>query len=1101
MMASKLPAPPPANDYGPPPPPPKLEFEHSSDRGELPPMLPPIDASSSFDTLAPARTPNASPGPSPSSPSFPETRAKKANPLVDLIDTEKTYVEQLTGIIRKVASAWSRNNLPPKDLDLMFRSLESVYKANRSLVSRLKEIGTNPSSPKALGDLLMRWIDDLETPYTAYADRFCVGFDDWDLVRSNDRLPGILATFSEATPPPPSSTGEPAIWTLDQLFLLPKARLKYYKKLYGRLLKGTQPGRSDHKLLVAAAEKLERLLATVESRSTVLAGDGPRAPPRLQTEDEVVVDLRSAAKPLPPLSPGDGPTGSETSASARGSGISSANRHSEDTTGSVVDRPSSAPLQITIPELERRLSLARCMDIFTMTPKQVKLSLLPPSLPFARQVRCGTDARITFVPRATGVEVHHPRARIFVLSDLFLACELDAPDGEQDMYLLYPPLAGKFLKVTPVEGSATQLHLSVMKKEKLTIEVANPQLRDQLVAEFTECIGFAAATHSASKHPMPALPPLGGLPQRPGAGPNMSSSQSVPTLGSAQSPPPSRISSPPVTSPTGSMSQHSGSGTFSPPRFGSPASDESSDRERSRSIADSMSRFADAPGPQRQPTVDGRGMPQRSSSQATYDDGRQRRMSPPGPGQIMPSFTPGQVMPGSGFGPGQVMPGNGFGPGQIMPSGSFQPGQVIPPPRSTSTGIPQRPGPGGPGGLPPRPGMGMGGPPPPGQPDGRPPLQRAPSNGPNGQLPPGPPMQRNMSLPISPPPGAGPGPQRQPSLPGGPGQPPYFDGPPSGPGPQRQPTLPGGPGQQPYRNGPPGPPGSSMQRQPPSGAGPGYPSRNDSLPPPPGGGPGGPPPPPNKQLGLPPNPMASRSTPTTPVGGSFPGGQGYPQPPAPPFASVPYRAPSDPSFQGGLRKATSSHSLHAQFDQRPASAMDAPPMPSGPGGFLPRRPSQSSLTGSFSAALPSERFLSRNPSMRQPFDDSPPGSPEMARQQLPPDQPVTSTVSASMKCKVFAKQHHAQWKSLGSAKLKLYRQDPGNLKQLVVEADDKAKTVLISTIVLTDGVERVGKTGVAVELSDRGARTGIVYMIQLRNETSAQGLYESLLAGSDRKAA
>jgi len=58
--------------------------------------------------------------------------------------------------------------------------------------------------------------------------------------------------------------------------------------------------------------------------------------------------------------------------------------------------------------------------------------------------------------------------------------------------------------------------------------------------------------------------------------------------------------------------------------------------------------------------------------------------------------------------------------------------------------------------------------------------------------------------------------------------------------------------------------------------------------------------------------------------------------------------------------------------------------------------------------------------------------------------------------------------------------------------------VLISTIVLTDGVERVAKTGVAVELSDKGARTGIIYMIQLRNEQAAVGLYESLLAGSDR---
>ena len=87
---------------------------------------------------------------------------------------------------------------------------------------------------------------------------------------------------------------------------------------------------------------------------------------------------------------------------------------------------------------------------------------------------------------------------------------------------------------------------------------------------------------------------------------------------------------------------------------------------------------------------------------------------------------------------------------------------------------------------------------------------------------------------------------------------------------------------------------------------------------------------------------------------------------------------------------------------------------------------------------------------------------------------------------------------MGSAKLKLYRQEPTNIKQLVVEADNKEKSVLISTIVLTDGVERVGKTGVAIELSDQGSRTGIVYMIQLRNEQSAGGLFDSLLAGSDR---
>lgn len=130
---------------------------------------------------------------------------------------------------------------------------------------------------------------------------------------------------------------------------------------------------------------------------------------------------------------------------------------------------------------------------------------------------------------------------------------------------------------------------------------------------------------------------------------------------------------------------------------------------------------------------------------------------------------------------------------------------------------------------------------------------------------------------------------------------------------------------------------------------------------------------------------------------------------------------------------------------------------------------------------------------------SPPTSP------IDNEDPATLTgpavISAQMKCKVFLKQAHQQWKSLGAGKLKLYTQKTGGkVKQLVVESDSSSKSLLISTIVLTDGVERVAKTGVAVEISDRGARTGIVYMIQLRNENSAAGLFESLLAGSDRTA-
>ena len=95
----------------------------------------------------------------------------------------------------------------------------------------------------------------------------------------------------------PPENGEPPIWNLDALFLLPKGRLKYYRKLYSRLLKSTTPGRSDHKLLLGALDKLDTLMATLESRGAIQVGlsdftqKSPPAPE--QTEDEVVIDLRT----------------------------------------------------------------------------------------------------------------------------------------------------------------------------------------------------------------------------------------------------------------------------------------------------------------------------------------------------------------------------------------------------------------------------------------------------------------------------------------------------------------------------------------------------------------------------------------------------------------------------------------------------------------------------------------------------------------------------------------------------------------------------------------------------------------------------------------
>jgi hypothetical protein len=206
-------------------------------------------------------------------------------------------------------------------------------------------------------------------------------------------------------------------------------------------------------------------------------------------------------------------------------------------------------------------------------------------------------------------------------------------------------------------------------------------------------------------------------------------------------------------------------------------------------------------------------------------------------------------------------------------------------------------------------------------------------------------------------------------------------------------------------------------------------------------------------------PIRGNTVPTSPFAPNLPPGHPnarFPPTPYPPGGMLPHRPPSDPAMGPGRPPQLPQGVIPPGFPppnmphmQRNNSFPNGP-QPSGPP--RPMLPSQAHREGPI------------------PFNEpSPPNSPEVRQRDL---GPVTSTISAQMKCKVFLQQQHAQWKSLGSAKLKLYRQDPTNVKQLVVEADNKDKSVLISTIVLTDGVERVGKTGVAIELSDQGYADG-----------------------------
>jgi len=1015
------PLPPDSESFIPPPPPPKniglVIDTHPNDGPQLPPI--PSLASLGFDSpKSPAMALEpAAPSMSFPSPTSPIEKPKKSSPLTDLIESEKIYVEYLTGIIRRVAAAWSRSNLPPPELDVMFRSIESVYKTNRTLLAKLKEIGANPSSPKALGDLLMRWIDDLDRPYTTYCQKFSTGFDQWEPVKSNTKLPGVLEAFSTASPPSitaiqSSQLADPSLWTLDALFLLPKGRLLYYRKLYNRLLKSTVPGRSDHRLLTGALEKLDDLLETLDGRCQVKVGHSPPA------SSSALPPVSSDVKPEPIASPAISPVtefdathhqllsgrfggGSASAAtSVRESGSSSGERFSRETGTTSISRNSTSTMPTSIANLEKRLATDMTIDLFTMEPKLVRLQMSPPTLPYARELKLSANVVVRFTPSSTGVGVVHQHGFVFILSDLFLICEKMSLDDRvaagvdgPDMRLCYPPLSGKVLKVTEVPDQNNVLQISIMRKETLILEAISTQSRDEIIKEFRECITFARTMSGAASEPVPPLPkdlPVSPVANFPPANERFPSHEQA--NDTQQGVPQAQVASASVLNERPELPELPSAPNFSRPRI------------TSQSFAPrktSLGHFA--PGQ----VVGGNGN------------------IGPNAGIVIPqtqNFQGAQRTPSLHDAPSGVShpirkPSAGKGASTHPPPSSFSPGQAIPPARSASVTSSSHPFPdqdSGVGGAPHRV-------------YSPPAIQGYPQQAPLRH------QSSVHSLHHT----------SMQSL-------------------HHQPSL-----NHQY-------PSVHQHLRPPQSAPPQAQSMNFS-----------------QQHHT--QPFPSRST--------GPGG--------PPHGLPPPRPPSEPqpSF-GRLQKSASSRSLRSQYDYTPGPG-HAPPLPSLPGGLpIPLRP-YGQRTDSISSAgsgnnasirpiLPSQQINSRaNSFVESNFHDhSPPTSPIEERKPLGPAKPTIT----EMKCRVFHQQQHAQWKSLGSARLTLYHQQPTNVKQLVVEAGSKdKKNIIISTIVLTDGVERVGKTGVAIELSDaKGARTGIIYMIQLRNEQAAQELFDKLLAGSDR---
>ncbi|PWY99769.1 hypothetical protein BCV70DRAFT_145112, partial [Testicularia cyperi] len=1034
-------------------------------------------------------------------------KSKKTNPLVDLLETEAAYVSELSKVIKKVAAAWSRSNFPPPELDTMFRNIEAIYRANRSFLKALKEIGPNPSSPKALGDLLMKWIEDLEAPYARFCDTYLADFDAWGVVQSNPRLSSLLAEVSNAT----DADGKPVVlsdkkrdpsepWTLDALFALPHIRLKYYKKLYSRLLKSTQPGRSDHRLLVGANHKLDDLLERSKRRLAVSVLDevaGRESRDSSFAESNVTAETSPGGRVSSATSASDGgnsqspnerpvlhPGNSKTSPSATAVLPAPPSPLSPATTASTSQTSAErAPTPGGMPLLSSVTPPAALLGDMSLQPASIsqgrpnlmrgnsEVASIHDSGSIITNGEDGTSSSKTD-SMSQPLEALESRLDTSRTLDIFTMkpkkCQLQihppnlpftrALRKSQDVMIHFTPSSGG------EEISIRRAHMFLLTDLFLVCERMTPSEQAE------------RSRNGVGPDMWLLYPPLAGKHLRVADLGGQGNVLSITILKKeklivqtesrqAKEEWLQRFDDCQKFAATMGLKLKTGNSLVAPPGPGGSAigSGASLGASSASASASSVSANANSTTPGLSPAIS-----------VTPSSNQDHTAGPPPPKIMSPDMnevadtssalarSPSDLSRQASF--------NSVASFPKVPATDSPDLASVPFPSSTTS--PRSPSPSQFGGPPPHsgmPGFGNGGGRPP-QGGARAPGMMSPTNG----------MLSPDTSPAFGPSRMGPGGLMSPGM----GRPPLM----------RDPNMPpGSPGGGPPNGAPRGPFG-------PGGAPNGFPQHRGPSPVPgqmpPGMGPGGPGGPPGMGPG-----MGPGMSPGMGPGGGGPGPfmqNGGPRPPMP----RPPPPPSQKVQQAGGRNGAWNPSMGPRDPTRRPSAPNLRQASHGSSGGArtsdegegrPRdmtRTRSVSSTGSIAPKLPSAMMKAGRDKGERGTDVSPPTSPVQKK-----SEPMRSTVSAQMRCKLFLKQSHAQWKSLGNARLKLYHILPDDVKQLVVENDRKT---LISTIILTDGVERVGKVGVAVELSDRGNRTGIVYMLQMRSEESAGGLFGQLLEGSDR---
>ncbi|WFD32151.1 hypothetical protein MSPP1_003196 [Malassezia sp. CBS 17886] len=950
--------------------------------------------------------------------SVPAPERKRGNPLSELIGTEARYVSELSIAIRRAAAAWSQANFPPPQLDRLFRAIELIYRTNNEFLRSLQEIGPTPSSPKGLGNLLMAWIDKLDEPYTRYCHVYMVDMDRWAPIQYNPDLPRILAAASQelprvdaSDPVHPHDTGAP--WTMDAFFRLPIARLRFYKKLYSRLLRSTQPGRSDYDLLRTANEKLDALLELAhrqESVSVLASNAAEPSSARGAAGAGATVDAGAArgaggaegaeGRTAAPSTDARAPSSTTPPVGAAAQGAPLPAGKGPAPLGAAAALPPPPPTETGAPgpesrvaalsaslaaqsvdQIQARISSAYTMDIFSMQPKSCRLQINPPSLPFYRTLRV-TDG---FPMHVNPPNAHDRRVlqygRIIVLTDLVLIGEDVLKDTEnrgeprQDIWLMFPPLAGKFVEAVP-SGNANEhaLRILIMGKAEIIVYLPSAERQHAWLRAIDACHQFAA-----QRTPR-AAPAAGGAAAPGGGGAGAPSAAAPPAVAPSAAAPPAvapSAAAPPAVAPSAAAPPAVAPSAAAPPAVAPSAAAPSAAAPAvappaSASMGGGAAAYAALGAPARA-EGSGIGAPLPDSAHAARSQPRQAMSPPP---LLIPGATTVEPLPPVPIGEQDAGPLSPTTPSAHLTRENSLTSleSFAKAPLRNRIGSPESRGPS--------------------------PLSMA-------RQPTSPTRSAFPSLGMRSAPGS-------------------DEGGVSGPGstdarvvPVRQATAPSPLVPQPGRT-----PG-------------GVPSGTLAL---------------GSDAGVP----GAR---TTPAAAAF----------------LNARRPSEPNMDTSLQ----------------VRAAPAPSLP--PGHRAPiRSASQPRLQGGVGSAMsPSQMLQGGARDMSPDWMDMPQSNAAEAALK----KPTSFDLCAQMRCKVFLKQSYAQWKALGHARLRLYHLQPTRANQLVVENNKK---LLISSIVLSDAIERVGKTGVAVELSDAGRPTGVVYMLHLRSEESASGLFHQLIEGSGR---